>query len=50
MKLLLTSAGWEKNNTIGKEFIKLVNKNKIIKTTPLQRQILGGLFLFDCKA
>lgn len=26
MKLLLTSAGWEKNNTIAKEFIKLVGK------------------------
>jgi len=26
MKLLLTSAGWEKNNTIGKKFIKLVGK------------------------
>jgi dipeptidase E len=26
MKLLLTSAGWEYNATIGKEFVKLVNK------------------------
>ena len=26
MKLLLTSAGWEKNLEIGKEFLKLVNK------------------------
>lgn len=26
MKLLLTSAGWEKNLSIGKEFLKLVNK------------------------
>lgn len=26
MKLLLTSEGWEKNLTIGKEFLKLVNK------------------------
>lgn len=26
MKLLLTSAGWEKNSRIGKEFLKLVNK------------------------
>jgi dipeptidase E len=27
MKLLLTSAGWWKNPKIGKEFLKLVNKN-----------------------
>lgn len=26
MKLLLTSAGWEKNPAIGREFLKLVNK------------------------
>ncbi len=26
MKLLLTSEGWEKSLTIGKEFLKLVNK------------------------
>ena len=29
MKLLLTSAGWEKNISIGKEFLKLINKKPI---------------------